>query len=177
VVLTRSDGVSEATLRALQERIRGWAPGVLQVAAVHRAVGLLDPGGARQPLEALKGQAVRLISGIGNPAAFERSARGAGMKVEQHRIFADHHDYDAQDLAWLKDSSGAAQELPLLTTAKDWAKLKGLVPAGTTWVLLVEMELLAGREAFLELLDSLHLEDRAEQRAHKLDTMHAGLHG
>ncbi len=169
VVLTRCDGVSRERLDELKARVRGWAPKALVVEAVHRAVGLLDPQGERQPLNALEGQAAQLISGIGNPAAFEASARGAGIQVEGHRVFPDHHDYGAGDLESLGDR--------VLTTAKDWPKLKEHAAPGRTWVLRVELELVEGGAAFAVLLASLSIQEGAKQRADGRATMHAGLHG
>ena len=179
VVLSRSDGVSKEKLDALRSLVKRRAPNALLVEAVHRAVALQDPSGRRQPLEALQGKRVQLISGIGNPAAFERSAGLAGVESSGHLIFPDHHDYVAADLAALNGESqpGESQTPILLTTAKDWPKLKDLVAADSTWVLLVEMQLVEGEAAFVDCLASFSLEERAEQRVAERATMHAGLHG
>ncbi|MFT5197853.1 MAG: tetraacyldisaccharide 4'-kinase [Planctomycetota bacterium] len=177
VVLTRCDGVSPEQLTQLKARMKSWAPKALLLEAVHRAVALQDPEGDRQPLEALKGQRAQLISGIGNPSAFEGSAKQAEIEVAGHLVFADHHAYESSDLVSLVGDSSAVQAPLILTTAKDWPKLKEWVPQGSTWVLLVEMELVTGEQDFLELLASLSLEERAAQRTQDRATMHAGLHG
>lgn len=177
IVLTRCDGVSPERLQDLKKWIQARAPKAHLVEAMHRAIALQDPAGQRQPLDALKGQSARLISGIGNPAAFERSAELAGLKVQDHRIFPDHHDYKREDLAFLEQTVGTDSAPVVLTTAKDWPKLQGLVPEASTWVLLVEMELVRGEQGLVNLLTSVSLEERAEQRKAKLATMHAGLHG
>ncbi|MCP5022104.1 MAG: tetraacyldisaccharide 4'-kinase [bacterium] len=179
VVLTRCDGVPPDRLQTLKEWVRCHAPKAHLVEAVHRATTLQDPQGQRQELGALAGRSARLISGIGNPAAFERSAELAGLQIQEHTIFPDHHDYVREDLAFLDGlpCDGAIPASVVLTTAKDWVKLKELVPEASTWVLLVEMELVGGEQGLLDLLASVSLDERAEQRRAKRATMHAGLHG
>jgi tetraacyldisaccharide 4'-kinase len=64
--------------------------------------------------------------GIGNPLAFAAACRAAGADVREELTFGDHHAYDDADVARI------AAALPpdgiVLTTGKDWVKLRPLWP-------------------------------------------------
>lgn len=67
------------------------------------------------------GTAVTLISGIGNPQRFAATARQCGYLVTDCRWFADHHPFQAADLA---DITG-----PVLMTEKDAVKCRAFARA------------------------------------------------
>lgn len=72
--------------------------------------------------------------GLGNPKRFSAALKRAGVDVQGFRAFADHAIYtqkEARELvAWQKMNRG----IPLLTTLKDYVKLKPLVEsAGGLW--------------------------------------------
>lgn len=163
VVLTRADQVSPAALAALADEVREHAPGVALAEAVHRPVRLRGADGAREPAE-LAGREVDLVSGIGNPDAFERTVRELGARVREHRRFPDHHAYGPRDLAGL-GAGGRA----LVTTAKDGVKLA----REDALVLEVELFVRRGAPALEALLDALRPGSRERQRA----ALHEGLHG
>lgn len=142
VLLTRTDQVEPAALEALEVRVAGWAPGVPVVHTRHAPARLLTPEGPR-PLDDLAGQEVRLLSGIGNPAAFEATVTALGARVLEHRVHPDHHAFRAEDLP-------VREGPPLLCTLKDASKLEalGLRP----WVLEVRLEVVRGASWLEELL-------------------------
>lgn len=150
VVLTRCDQADEARIRALEAEIERLAPGVPRARARHRATELSTPTGVR-PLADLNGRRVVLVSGLGNPEAFERSARDAGAHVIATRRFADHHHFRRAELEGLAAGDGV-----ILTSAKDAVKfeLEG-VPC---WVLEVDLEFVSGTAVIAALLDSLRTE-------------------
>jgi tetraacyldisaccharide-1-P 4'-kinase len=51
--------------------------------------------------------------------------------------YPDHHDYTRDDATEIMRRAGS---LPLITTAKDWVKLRALVPAENLWVLRQRVE-------------------------------------
>ncbi len=73
--------------------------------------------------DAVSGKKFLAFAGIGNPQKFFRSIGELGGKVEQTRIFADHHFYTDFDLDDIIDSA-KAKHLFIATTAKDFARLK-----------------------------------------------------
>jgi tetraacyldisaccharide 4'-kinase len=164
IVITRSDAVSGSELAALESQLQAVVPGVARLLAEHRPVALLEGAKRTSPLE-LRGRAVRLVSGIGNPEAFERTARSLGATISDVHAFADHHSFELDELREL------AQAGELLVTAKDAVKLRELgVPH---LVLEVELVLTRGEQVLNALLDSLP----RSQRAFETDALHSGLHG
>ena len=161
VVVTRVDAVPVDVAEALVTEVQRWAPRVPIAEARHRVLGLRDPAG--QAVD-LRGARVDLVSGIGNPDAFEASARGLGLDVAGHRRFPDHHPFTDRDFAGLG-------ELPVVTTAKDAARRRDW--PFPVHVLEVEMEFTRGEEALHALLADLPESRSMRERA----SIHEGLHG
>lgn len=70
-----------------------------------------------------EGKSFLAFAGIGNPQKFFHSILELKGKIEQTRIYADHHfynDFDLQDIM----ATATANNLCLATTAKDFARLK-----------------------------------------------------
>lgn len=165
LVLTRSDAVSSSELAELEEELERLAPGVPRALAEHRPSGLRR-GQERLELGELDGRAVRLVSGIGNPGAFEATARSLGADVRGVHAFEDHHAYTREELEPL-----AARGDELLVTAKDAVKLAGLGVAHL--VLDVELVVTRGEKVLAALLEALPPGEAEARRA----AQHEGLHG
>jgi tetraacyldisaccharide 4'-kinase len=179
LVLTRCEARPPAALAALEAELAALAPGVPLARAIQRPVRLRRLLGGEdrheaRPLTWLAGRAVDLVSGVGNPAAFERTVEDLGATVALHRRFPDHHPFTPADFAGL----GAR---PVLLTAKDAARTHEapapLWPAELSGcevlALDIELQVTAGGEALERLLDEL-----PEAPARRARTnMHGGLHG
>jgi tetraacyldisaccharide 4'-kinase len=92
----------------------------------HTWSGALDADDQPVSAERLASTPLFPVCGIGNPAAFLAMARQVG-EVVGYRVFADHHEYDAQDLEQLTEQAAAAGAGAIVTTQKDWVKLQSLV--------------------------------------------------
>jgi len=165
LVLTRTDQVAAAELARLGNELGALAPGRPILAAVHRARRLHAPDGREQPLSALAGRTLDLVSALGNPEAFQRTLEALGARVGEHRVFPDHHRYVAADLVGL-----GAGERWLITSEKDAVKLDGLARAH---VLGAELELVEGAAVLEALLDALPRSRSRIERA----ALHEGMHG
>ncbi|MEO6711331.1 MAG: tetraacyldisaccharide 4'-kinase [Planctomycetota bacterium] len=121
IVITRVDQLPPAWLEDLSNEIEGLAPGVPQLRAVHAPRALRSSDGSRLPLSALAEREVDLVSGIGNPEAFARTAKSLGARVMTERHFEDHHDFVRRDV----EDLGRDGRL-VLCTAKDQVKLATL---------------------------------------------------
>lgn len=168
IVVTRADQAKSADLLELRRAIERHAPGRPLALATHAPAALRALDGSRTELAELRGREIDVASGIGNPAAFERTLGSLGARLFEHRRFPDHHAFVAADLAGL----GARW---LVVTAKDAVKLRGLAwPAlAQVRVLDVELALLEGRAALEALLDSLPAARGQRERT----ALHGGLHG
>lgn len=85
---------------------------------------------------------VHAVAGIGRPARFFETLAALGVEAIPHP-FADHHAYRAEELDFGDDR-------PLVMTAKDAVKCRGLAPA-ESWVLEVAAE---PEPAFVAWLDA-----------------------
>jgi len=92
----------------------GWARFTLKL-------GALKPVSATstvRPLDALQGQTVHAVTGIGNPDRFFCALEAEGLDVIRHPL-PDHHRYVSSDVDF-------ADTLPVLVTSKDAVKLRQL---------------------------------------------------
>jgi len=140
VVLTRADLVDRASLGETMRVVRAHATAPVATGAF--------PASCEADL---RGVAVSVACGIGNPRAFLATVEGLGAAVARKRIFRDHHAYDARDAAAL-----AAEGLPVVVTEKDAVKLRPLWTAATPLhVVTNRFEPLDGAAELAALLDRL----------------------
>jgi len=71
----------------------------------------------------LAGRRVLAFAGIGDPARFFRTLRGAGIDVVREQSFPDHHPFSKADLDALV-ANAKCDGLTLVTTEKDLARLR-----------------------------------------------------
>lgn len=90
---------------------------------------------ADAPAAAPEGQCVVAV-GLADHGLFIENARGAGADVGAELIFPDHHEYDAADLDRIRS---VAAGRPVITSAKDWVKLRGGMDASQIWVLTQQL--------------------------------------
>lgn len=72
-----------------------------------------------------------VVSGIAQPVLFENAAK-ASFNVQHQMVFGDHHRFDATNLRHI---SSAAAGRVVLTTEKDFVKLKPLLAANSSNIL------------------------------------------
>ena len=66
--------------------------------------------------------------GIAGPESFKITLEKNGLKIIGFQDFPDHHDYSAADIRSLLDNARSAGADGLITTEKDWVKLRRLFP-------------------------------------------------
>ncbi len=156
VVITHADRVTAVELTRLRADIEELHPGVQVVESAHKADHLLDVRTeAKLPLTRLKDTAVVALSGIGDPLSFETQLEALGASVAQSWRYPDHHPYTSREL---KSIEGLRGGLPLVTTHKDFIRLpedwrERL--SGEVFVLGIKLELLKGRNAWIDKLEEL----------------------
>lgn len=68
---------------------------------------------------------VRLVSGIGNPDAFEKTAISCGLEVRGCSVFPDHHPFTLAEIERIRDLC-RGEGSRLATTAKDAVRMEKL---------------------------------------------------
>jgi tetraacyldisaccharide 4'-kinase len=162
IVITRSDQLDARAVERLTSELQALAPGAPIATAIHRPVAVRGPDGERSPPESLAGREVDLTSAVGNPEAFASTVRALGATIGEHRRFADHHEYVAEDLRDLP-----RPERWLLCTSKDAVKLR---PLGIhVRELEVRFEIASGRAVLEALLDGLPSPSGAGEPVRRLE--------
>lgn len=143
-ILTKSDQVSEGKRKEIRKTLERYAPGVPVISSCHSADRLVPYGKWEKRIhegELVQGKKAFLLSGIGNPKAFERTCGEAGLLCEGSLSFDDHHAYTAEDL---KKAEALAEEKGadlIVSTEKDAVKLLNLREAGALSVPLYILEI------------------------------------
>ena len=141
--LRRADAVvfngvaSESALRDARARVQPWLRDGISVAGMTRVVTIAAPGaaGERPPARLVA------VSAIARPDAFVRSLQGTGVDVAGHVTFRDHHRYDAGDVARIAERA-RRENVDVVTTEKDWVKLRRLHPPVRVWVARLDVSLI-----------------------------------
>jgi tetraacyldisaccharide 4'-kinase len=125
VLLTHVDEVDAAALQCVRDRVQqitGKAP-LAEASHAWEGFDVWRPGGETvEPTQALRGHRVLGVSGIGNPAAFERRLREHAGEVAACEARSDHAHYDAASLAAIVSRARQAGAAAVVTTEKDFVK-------------------------------------------------------
>jgi tetraacyldisaccharide 4'-kinase len=148
VVATGAHQAAEAGDIALA--IARHAPSVPLVTAMHVATECFEAGAMRfVPLSALDGARLLAFAGIASPAGFRRTLGESRVAVTGFQEFRDHHWYSRDDLARLESQAASGGADGLVTTEKDWVRLRRLPPLRRPlYVLSVRLQLTSGEEAW-----------------------------
>jgi tetraacyldisaccharide 4'-kinase len=85
------------------------------------------------------------FAGLASPDGFARTLEGLRIDVAHFQTFVDHHWYSAADLAALDARAAALGAEGLVTTEKDWVRLRDVArPRRPIHVVSVRLELLDG---------------------------------
>ncbi|MBN1845736.1 MAG: tetraacyldisaccharide 4'-kinase [Sedimentisphaerales bacterium] len=158
VILSHCDMISKDELARLEQHIRQYLPpadaearrpATLLVHSQHQPIGLFGSDGTKYNLSDLQGKRVFAFCGIGNPQAFEDMLRQLGAELKGHYVFGDHYIYDELDAKLLHEWRSEFQADRLVTTEKDWVKLRQIPPLAhieeLCW-LKVETRITRGKE-------------------------------
>ena len=165
VVVTRADQASPEQRCAVRDqlaRVRGTDEAV-QVAFVPQRLIPLSADAARErllALEEVRGQRAFAFCGIGNPQGFARTVASLVNDGQFDpgllRVFPDHHHYTERDLADVASAAKAARAEIVLTTMKDFVKLRPETWTGPPlYAIEIGVEFLAGRELLEDRLRKL----------------------
>ncbi len=127
VIVTHAEQSDPARLADLDRQIAGHASRPPIAHAEHTWTGFRRFDGERWAVDALAGRRVAAFCGIGNPAAFAGMLESHVKELVQFRTFPDHHPYTATDLTKCIDAASEAAAEALVTTEKDWVKIRSVL--------------------------------------------------
>jgi len=127
LLITHVELSSAEMLRQIQQTLRRHNAHAPIYRCRHVHADLRNAAGNVAPVEALSGRRIVSFCGIGNPQAFEQQLDRAGAVRVASLRFSDHHQYELHDVVELTDRAADLHADMILTTEKDWIKLRGLL--------------------------------------------------
>ncbi len=137
--------------RAAQRDIERAAPGVPVWTA------RLTPERWRRAIERTRSDApprepVLVVAAVARVDLFAEGVRAAGAQVAEVMAFRDHHAYTSTDALRIRERAAGRQ---IVTTAKDWVKLRALLPPDAVWLLEQDVVMTDGGTHLDRLLSGL----------------------
>lgn len=134
VLLTRCERIPVERAEAIAAHAQALAPDAT-VLRTRFLLRLVTPDGRPAPAP----KRAFALSAVGNPRSFEANLTALGIHVVPVR-YGDHHAYTGDEWADI-GSRARAGTAPIVTTAKDWVKLRALVSTGDPDVLIAVQSL------------------------------------
>ncbi len=156
IALSRADLVTDSERQRIRCEVQQHAPRAAWIELRTRPLRLCNHSGAEREVADLAGQRVAAFCGIGNPAGFRRQLVDCGSTLAAFREFADHQAYSQAEIDSLTSWLDGRNVDAVVCTRKDLVKLP-LDRLGATplWALAIELEICAGRDELLALLEPL----------------------
>ncbi len=123
-------GASEPTgtlAASIKGKLQEFNPTAPVFTARYQALGIYGRDGLQAPVAKLAGVPLLACCGIANPASF-RSLLNDNLSILGERRFADHHPFSQADLTALAAQAQALGCQGIITTEKDFVKLRDLKP-------------------------------------------------
>lgn len=158
-ILTKSDQVHGVDVMEIKEKLEGLAPGVPILTSCHSPSQVVPykkwkASCHEGPLLEAAMKKAYLLSGIGNPGAFQETAKSAGLRPVGQMAFDDHHHYTDEDVRNAISEAKAKGAEWIVTTEKDAVKLMALSSVESAeipfYVLEIAMTLQEGKEALMK---------------------------
>jgi tetraacyldisaccharide 4'-kinase len=152
VVVTNPAGAEP--VQAVTATVRRFNRSAAVLAASYRYQDAIEAQTGRHvPVAELAGRRLLAFAGLGSPQGFADTLDGAGIRRVALAEFPDHHWFTPADLHELARDARAAGAQGLITTEKDWVRLRDLPsPPLPLWVLPVRLVLETGQDVWQRLL-------------------------
>ncbi len=146
VVVTNPAGAEPVA--AVTATVRRFNPSAAVLAARYQVEDALETqSGRRLPVSELAGRRLIAFAGLGSPQGFADTVDAASVRRVGFVEFPDHHWFTERDLSELARDARAAGAQGLITTEKDWVRVRDLPPPPLPlWVLPVRLVIESGLE-------------------------------
>ncbi len=155
IIITRCDYLSESQLSKIEDRLRNINPNMLIFRTVHQPVYIKTIDNRQIKLEYFKNKKVFAFCGIGNPDSFINTLKNMDYEVVGSKIFDDHYNYTDNCLTEIKKQAQNIGAEIILTTQKDWTKIRLLESAKDMPLayLAIEIKFLTGEDKLRCLIE------------------------
>jgi len=162
LILTRCELLDSPRLDELEKNLRRFNPTapIFRSRFLHTGLRSASTPVAAPPdipLETLKSTGIFATAAIANPTPFESTLQNLTIPSVPHLWFPDHHDYTTSDLGDLRRRAAESSASAIITTEKDWVKLRSLPSAldGTPPIWRLDLDLHFDAEDEAKLWDLL----------------------
>ena len=125
-VITHCDLIEGNELNEIEQSLGKINPNLLIINTIHKTSRIFTSEGDLLPIDYLKGKNVFAFCGIGNPDSFRKTLENEGAVVKGFEIFDDHYHYSKDDIVSIVQKAKNANAQLVITTRKDWTKIKDL---------------------------------------------------
>jgi tetraacyldisaccharide 4'-kinase len=125
LLLTHVEAVDAARVVEIERELRRHNPFAPLYRCRHALGGFITSDEHPQPPD-LRGRRYLAFCGIGNPQAFARQLESLGGLPAASHFFGDHHAYREADLEMLEKLASSVSSEMMVTTEKDWVKVRAL---------------------------------------------------
>jgi len=126
-VITKTATVSRHTLDSIKEVLSKHNPGIEIYESDHQPLLFYTESGEEKALEYVKGRRVCVVSALGDNDSFKTTVRSIGSDMGLDFSYMDHHRYSIGDIERILDGCKKESIDTVVTTEKDWVKIKGLL--------------------------------------------------
>ncbi|MGH7309159.1 MAG: tetraacyldisaccharide 4'-kinase [Candidatus Rokuibacteriota bacterium] len=149
-LIVATEARSAVDLEAVRADAARWAPAVPLLTARYAPVECWETERMRgRTLGSLGGARLLAFAGIASPRGFGGTLSELGVAVLDQVPFPDHHWYSTEDLRRLSLRARELGAEGLVTTEKDWVRLRRLPPPDRPlYIVSVQLELLTGDDVW-----------------------------
>lgn len=116
--------------------------GIPRVRARYGPAAWVDPEGNLRGTEALRGQGVLALAGLGRPGGFLKTLKSLGVEVLDAALYPDHHRFTAEELREV-EARAARCGGRVVTTEKDAVRLP---PGFAAWKVRLGVDVVEGED-------------------------------
>jgi len=126
VVITKSDIAPKEKIDKIRDIVSKINTDTEIFEAIHTPV-CIENNGEDKLLHFIKDKEVCIVSGLGDNLSFQKTIDNIGANAKLRFSFMDHHPYKKEDIIKIVDSCKGHKIDYIITTQKDWVKIKPLV--------------------------------------------------
>ena len=156
-VISKSDLTSKDRLSVLKQALKALNPSADIFEAIHEPVYFYKANFEKRQLDFIRSKKVCVLSGLGDNDSFAWTIERLGGSAELKFSYMDHHVYTANELNNVMAECARGGISTVVTTEKDWVKIKKLIPerqAAEFLILKIRFKI-ADEKIFFDRLRSL----------------------
>jgi tetraacyldisaccharide 4'-kinase len=156
-VITRADLVCENELKRLKDKISDINPRIEIFESIHQPLSFLTPMGEEKGLASVERKRVCIVCGLGDNDSFKKTVAALEAECILDIFFMDHHRYTRPQIDHVIERCKAAHIDTIITTEKDWIKIKEFLTtaSGIEFLILKIMLKINNEEVFFARIASL----------------------